>query len=211
MSKHVRVFIGIIALTIISGGAWFLMRSNSDSNLIEKEISIKQAEPLKTQSEIHEDFAGFLFEYPGELKVQEIEMDDDSIYSSLEVVSAEGSKVTLRVADTKLKNLEDWQASFEEKNVVISIKDAFFSDIGAKTVVFGAPKEIKTIAVEEGVIYELTGPADGGYFEKVHDEILNSFEFKAEVFEEVTDEPTGPGLEGEEEDKEIILIEEIVE
>lgn len=209
MSKFKKIVIGLVSLIIIGGGTFFVLKPEADSELEERQISIKQAEISEVESKTHDDFAGFSFNYPGELKIQEVEIDDETVYSSLEIRSLEGGKITLRIADTKIKSLDEWQAAFEEKNVIISIQDAFFSDIEAKTAVYGAPKEIKTVAVEGGIMYELTGLADEGYYEKVHEEILNSFEFESSVFEEEEeiDPVEGEDLKGEE----IILIEEVVE
>lgn len=210
MSKLVKIFIGILSVAVIGGGAFLILRPKTDAGLIEKEISIKQAEIEKKKTKIHEDYAGFSFEYPGELSVQEVEIEDKTIYSSLEIKSIEGEIVTLKIADTTIKTIEDWQVKFEESNVVISIKDAFFSDLEAVTVIYGAPKKIKTVAVENNILYELISLADGGYYEKIHEKILNSFEFDESVYQE--SKPAGMDPVGaEDEDEDIILVEEILE
>ena len=87
-----------------------------------------------------------------------------------------------------------------------NMSDVFFSDLNAKKVVYGAPKQMKTVSIEDGVIYELSSLADDGFMEKVHEQIVNSFEFSSEVFvEEETEEPetTTSG--------EIVLVEESLE
>lgn len=207
MSKAQKIMIALIALGIVGGGAFFILKPGKKDSFDEKQINISQAELDKMESRIYQDYAGFSFEYPGELVVQEIELDNKTVYSSLEINSPDGGKITLRVSDVLTQNLDEWQKSFEEKNVIISIKDAFLSDLEAKTVIYGAPKEIKTVAIDNGVIYEITSLADDGYLERIQEQIVNSFEFKAEVFKE---EPTGiipEGLENEE----IVLVEEVVE
>lgn len=208
MSKAQKIIMALIALSVIGGGAFFILKPGAKDSFDEKQISIQQAEVEKLESRIYQDYAGFSFEYPGELMVQEIELDDQTVYSSLEIKSPDGGKITLRVSDTKTKNLDEWQKSFEDKNVIISIKDAFLSDLEAKTVIFGAPKEMKTVAIENGVKYAITSLADDGYYERIQEEIVNSFEFKAEVFQE---EPSGSDLEEKPVNEEIVLLEEIIE
>jgi hypothetical protein len=208
MSKAQKIIMALIALGIIGGGAFFILKPGIKDNFDEKQISIQQAEVERLESMIYQDTAGFSFEYPGELAVQEIELDDNTVYSSLEIRSPEGGKVSLRITDTKLKDQDEWQTKFEEKNVVISIKDAFLADLEARTVIYGAPKEMRTVAIENGVIYEIFSLADGGYFERIQEEIVNSFEFKAEVFQE-EETPSRLDLEGKNE--EIVLLEEIIE
>ena len=66
---------------------------------------------------------------------------------------------------------------------------------------------MRTIAVENEVSYEITSLADDGYWDKIHQEIINSFEFKAEVFvDEKEAEEKQATSSGE-----IILIEEVLE
>lgn len=210
MSKAQKIMMALVALSVIAGGAFFILKPGVKDNFDEKQISIQQAEVDKLESRVYKDYAGFSFEYPGELVVQEIELDDKAIYSSLEIKSLEGKKITLRVSDTKIKNLDEWQTVFEEKNVIISIKDAFLADLNAKTVIYGAPKEMKTVAIESGAIYEITSLADEGYYERIQEEIVNSFEFKADVFQA---EPESLGINPEDSkpvNEEIILLEEII-
>ncbi len=205
MSKRVKVILFLILLTAISAGAYFLLTQKNNDSFVAQEISIKQADVQK-EDRVYEDYAGFSFEYPAEMKVEAVELDDSNIYSSLEILALDNTKLSLRIADTKLKSLEAWQKEFEDKNVVIEIKDVFFSDLNAKKVVYGAPKQMKTVSIEDGVIYELSSLADDGFMEKVHEQIVNSFEFSSEVFvEEETEEPetTTSG--------EIVLVEESLE
>ncbi len=205
MSKTRKIAIFLIITLIIGGGAFLLLNQKSNNSFVEKEISIKQAEVI-SGSDVYEDYAGFSFEYPAELKVEAIELDDDSVYSSLEILASDGNKLTLRVADTKYKSLKDWQTDFEDKNVIVQIKDVFFSDLDAKTIIYGAPKRLKTVAIENQIIYDLTGLADDGFIEKVHDEIISSFQFKAEVFVEEVEEELEVAT-----NQDIVLLEETIE
>jgi len=113
MSKKTRVLIGLFTMLVIGGGSFYILKpSKTNKNLVEKEISIKQAEVAKLETKEYEDYAGFKFSYPGDLKVFEVEIDNNSVYSSLEIRSSKGGKVLLRVADTSFKTLKDWQKDF---------------------------------------------------------------------------------------------------
>ena len=156
MSKKIKLLIAFVSIITLTGGSIYLLRPKQKTSFVEKEISIKQAELSKVEKEVYDDYAGFSFEYPGELTILEVELDNKKVYSSLEINSDEGQKLRIRIADTKHKDLDEWQAEFEDKNVIINIKEVFLADIEAKQVVFGAPKEMRTIAVENEVSYEIS-------------------------------------------------------
>lgn len=208
MSKYKKLVIGLVAISIIGGGSAFLLKQKSEDVFVEREISIKQAEVEKAETKIYQDTAGFEFEYPGDLTITEIEMDDDQVYSSLEIKDLMGEKINLRISDTNLVDLEAWQSEFEKTNVIIKINEVFWADIDGLQVEFGAPKQLRTVAIDSGVLYSIISPADDGYWDKVHQQIVNGFEFDESVYQETTTEKLE---EDSSSDETIELIEEILE
>jgi len=208
MSKRFKGFILIISVISIGAFAFNSLKPKGNAGFVEKEISIKQATIPGGENKIHEDLAGFSFEYPDNLKVQEVEIDDKAIYSSLELMAFNGEKLTLKIADTKFKDLESWQKNFENSNVAFKVNNIYWVDIAGKQLQHGAPKKLLTIAVEANVLYQIESPVDNdGFWDQAHQLILNSFEFDESV---IIQEESVQGAE-DAENEDIILIEETKE
>ncbi|MEA3355045.1 MAG: hypothetical protein U9Q63_00990, partial [Patescibacteria group bacterium] len=95
---------------------------------------------------------------------------------------------------------------FEERNVINEIKSVMLSDILSIQFISGAPVLLKTVGVENQILYTIESLTDnGGFFDQAHLQILNSFKFEDFVY----------GDEGESInktlDENIILIEELLE
>ena len=208
MSKRFKGFILIISVISIGTFAFKSLKSGNNASFVEKEISIKQATIPSGENKIYEDLAGFSFEHPDSLKVEEVEIDDKAIYSSLELISFNGEKLTLKIADTKFKNLESWQKNFENSNVAFKVDNIYWADIAGKQLQHGAPKKLLTIALEANVLYQIESLADNdGFWDQAHQLILNSFEFDESVI--IQDKSAQETESAENED--IILIEETKE
>lgn len=206
MSKKIKIFIAVLAGLVLVGGSFVLLKPKKDSGLVEKEISIKQAEVPAIDTLTYKDSAGFSFEYPSLLKITEVEVDDDSIFSALELEDFKGDKMMVRVADSVYDNTDDWQEDFENKNVISDLDRVMFSDIPAVKFMFGAPILLKTVGVENKIIYSIENAADnGGFFDQAHTQVLESFRFDDSVYKD------GVEVEEESSNESIVLIEELLE
>lgn len=206
MSKKIKIFIVAIVVLLLGGGSYILLRPKNKSGFVEREISIKQTEVPTIETMVYKDSAGFSFEYPSLLKVNEVEIDDDSIFSSLELVDNNKKKLIVKVVDSIYDNTDEWQEMFEERNVINEIKSVMLSDILSIQFISGAPVLLKTVGVENQILYTIESLTDnGGFFDQAHLQILNSFKFEDFVY----------GDEGESInktlDENIILIEELLE
>ncbi|MBU1085442.1 MAG: hypothetical protein ABIJ43_01875 [Candidatus Beckwithbacteria bacterium] len=203
MSKKIKIFIAVLVVLIINGGAYVLLKSKKENEFIEKEISIKQAEVPTIETMIYKDSAGFSFEYPSLLSVTEVEFDDDSIYSSLELVDSSDKKLIVKVIDSVYDDTDEWQKVFEEKNVISEMKKVMLVDIPSIQFMFGAPILLKTVGVENKILYTIENPADnGGFFDQTHAQILETFKFDESVYGGNVNKTSG---------EDIILIEELLE
>ena len=204
MSKKSKIIFALISTFLISSIAFIILNPKKPSSQPESEVTIEQTAVLDSNTVIHEDWAGFSFEYTEGLTIQEIELDDDRIYSSLEIIGPENQKIILKITDEQYENLEEWQEEFEKNNLVSSVKEIYWADIPGLQLLYGAPKKLLTVAYNDNVFYLLESSADDDFLEKTHNNILNSFEFT--LFETITDE-IKPSPEPEE-TPDIILIEE---
>jgi len=208
MSKFLKIFLLTISAVSISSFVFFSLKPKENSGFDEKEISIQQTTIGGSESKMHEDWAGFSFEYPDSLTVEEVEVDDKTIYSSLELTAFDGKKIMVKVADTRFKTLDDWQKSFDNNNVAMKVKDIYWADILGKQLQYGAPKKLLTTAVDQNIVYQIESIADdGGFWNQTHQLILNSFAFDQSAI--IQDKSTEASESTESGD--IVLIEEIIE
>lgn len=202
MSKKVKLVVIVLIVIVIAAGAWLLLKPKAKDNFVEREISIKQAEVEKSKTLTYEDTSGFSFDYSSDLTVQEVELDNNMVYSSLELSGSEPGKLTIRISDTQYPDLKTWQKDFETKQVINEVRPVNWDDLKAVEFSYGAPKLRKTAAVDNKVIYELEAPADDGYWDKIRESVLLSLKFNPAVFGQTTTET---------DNQEVVLLEEKVE
>ncbi|MFH0942650.1 MAG: hypothetical protein V1810_00570 [Candidatus Beckwithbacteria bacterium] len=206
MSKKFKwLIIGLIVL-ISAGAGWWLLKPKASDSFVEKEISIKQARPGVAEILTWQDLSGFSFEYSADLKIAEIELDEPTVYSSLEMSGSEPGKLTLRISDTKFNNINTWQKDFEKKEVINELRIVSLDDLSAIQFEYQAPKLRKTVGIDNKIIYELEAPADDGYWDNMSEMIRQSFKFDESIYAKPkTAEPVSPGISNSEE---VILLEE---
>lgn len=199
-----------MALVLVGAGLTiYSSLKPGQEEFVQTEVNISE---LATTEEIaiYEDWAGFRFEYPQQLKVEEIELDDKTVYSSLEIAGLKDKKIGLRISDTKYEDIDQWQEEFETGNVIIEIKDIYWVDMPGRQLSYGAPQKLLSVTVDEQVIYILESPADrGGFWDKTHQMILNSFEFTGEA--EPAEQKQEVDSPAEEEADIILLDEQVIE
>ena len=207
MSKKVKLVVIVLIVIVIAAVAWLLLKPKAKDNFVEREISIKQAEVEKPKTLTYEDTSGFSFDYSSDLTVQEVELDDNTVYSSLELSGSEPGKLTIRISDTQFPDLKTWQKDLETKQVINEVRSVNWDDLKAVEFSYGAPKLRKTVAVDNKVIYELEALADNGYWDKMRESILVSLKFDQSAFKPAT---SGESTT-ETDNQEVVLLEEKVE
>ena len=209
MSKKFKwLIVGLIVL-IGAIASWFLLKPKVEDSFVEKEISIKQAGTGAAEMLTWQDLSGFSFEYSADLEIIEIELDDPTVYSSLEVSGSEPGKLTLRISDTKFNNVASWQKELEDTQVINEVRMVMLDDLSAISFSYQAPKLRKIVAIDSKIIYELEAPADDGYWDNMSEMIRESFKFDPSIYNqpETTEENTPAKTNSDE----IILLEEIIE
>lgn len=177
-SKTVKLTIlGIITLGVLGWSGWQLFRTKKQDSFSQKEISIKPAELPNVNNTTYEDWSGFSFSYPDMLTVKEVELDNKAVYSSLEIAGSDGKKLTVRVADTPIAGLIDWQKNFNRQNSVRKIDQTTIADLPALKLSYGAPEMLLTVAINNGVIYQIESLSDFGFWDRTHNDLINSWTF----------------------------------
>jgi len=206
MSKKFKIGLAILITLGIGAMAFWQLKLVNRKAKPEAEINIKEAVLPLTKTLTYEDWAGFKFDYPESLKIEEVEIDDKTVYSSLELTAANGEKLNLRVADTEFKNIAEWQKEFEKKYLVTLVKDVLWEEMAARQLVYGAPKRLMTLTIDNGVLYSLDSLKDEyEFWEKTQNSIVNSF-----MFTQTAENQAKPAVTPEA-NEEIVLVEETIE
>jgi hypothetical protein len=206
MSKTIKLLLLILLLGGIGFGIYWRFKPKAKDLTAEKELNIEELNPEATESAKYEDWAGFSFAYPKALRIEPIELDDETVYSSLEMFGPEEKTLTLRISDTQFKDLDSWQKEFEKNNLVVSAEASSWVDIPALRLTYGAPEKLLTVAVENQVLYQIENLSDSnGFWDSAQQMILDSFKFSK------TAASPSPPQEPQEEDTGIILLEETIE
>ena len=206
MSKKFKIGLAILITLGIGAMAFWQLKLVNHKVKPEAEINIKEAVLPLAKTLTYEDWAGFKFDYPESLKIEEIEIDDKTIYSSLELTATYGEKLNLRVADTEFKNIGEWQKEFEKKYLVTLVKDVLWEEMAARQLVYGAPKRLMTMTINNGVIYSLDSLKDEyEFWEKTQNLIVNSF-----MFTQTAENQAKPAVTPEA-NEDIVLLEETIE
>lgn len=211
MSKNLRIGLAILVTLIIGAITVWELKFKNAKTTEPTEVTIKEATLPMPEITAYQDAAGFKFNYPAGLTIKEIETDDATIYSSLELTAPNNEKLNLRITDTIYNNIAEWLSSFEKTNPVSSSKDVAFETMSAKQLTYSSPLRMKTIAIENNISYSLDSLLDkDSYWEKTQNMILSSFEFTTAKLPAAS--PTTTATEATEPtDTDIVLIEETVQ
>lgn len=195
---------GLLALSVLAAAGWLLFKPQTRDSFSQKEISIKQADIPDVNAALYEDWSGFKFTYPDILTVKEVELDNPRVYSSLEISGADAKRLTVRVADTEIANLTDWQKDFNQQNSIRKIDQTALADLPALRLQYGAPEMLLTVAINSGVIYQIESLADDGFWNRTHEDLVSSWQFTNMAGADAAETPSSQS-------ETITLIEETVE
>lgn len=193
----------IIVIGILGWTGWQLFKPKPKESFTQKEISIKQAEIPQVTTLTYSDWAGFKFEYPSVLAVKEIELDNPSVYSSLELTNSDNKKMTVRIADTVYPDLAAWQKAFAQDNSVRKIDQTTLAEMPGLKLQYGAPEMILTVAINDGILYQVQSTADSGFWTRTHTDLVDSFTL-------TNTQAAEPSARPAQEDGAITLVEETV-
>lgn len=205
MSKKMRIGLALGLVAITGLASWWWLRPREKESMVEREISIQEAQIDRGNLKKYNDPAGFNFDYYDSLSVTPLELDDKSVYASLELAGSDGQKMTLRIFDDSFDNSDDWLDHFEKTYVVLNLENLLWVDLSAKRFFYDAPQKLVTVAAENGVTYLVESSAETNYWMEQHKQLVDSFKFDESVYQQKGQ--TNP----ETSDEDITLIEERLE
>jgi len=201
-SKQIKWIAAVLIFLATTGWAWWQLKPKN-KEIPQQEINIKQAEIPQAETVTYEDWSGFKFDYPDILTIKEVELDNPEVYSSLEISGTDGKRLMIRVSDTQMTDLVEWQKSFNRQNSVRKIDQTTLADLPSLKLQYGAPEMMLTVVIDSGVIYEIKNQADTGFWDRTHNDLVAGWQFTASA---ATNTAGGAGT-----NEAVTLVEETVE
>ncbi|OGG11903.1 hypothetical protein A2Z00_00930 [Candidatus Gottesmanbacteria bacterium RBG_13_45_10] len=179
-----KVIIGVIIAGIVVVGVIgiYVLRSRDTQSQIPTVETITSPTVVPAELETWIDPAGFSFQYPKDLSVNNHEEDQDN-YAHVELTSKEhpGNIIVWAkdpLAGTKVVDAASWVTS-EKSLRGATIFDTTLGGVPAKKILVAQPSKMLIVgSVSDGIVFTVEGTLeDSDYWTKVHDGIVNSFVF----------------------------------
>lgn len=171
MSKN-KLIIAAAVLTIagLALAAVFLFKPQDKTSPLpfagQGSVGKETAEKVEGDK-IYKDEAGFSFKYPKDITVADITPSDSAYYSMVSLKKG-GQEMTIAMKDAGFKDIAEWLGK-DEAAPSGAVLSGAVSLAGIPAKQYSTGKELLTIAVDQGVLYLIRGPKDGGYWDSVHD------------------------------------------
>lgn len=199
MSKKTFLILGvsILVLLIFGGSSFYLYTKLSHQNLANPQVESKPETLL-----LYEDEAGFSFQYPNTLGVVEKDVNDETVYSSLELSgkSHPGEKMTIKITDTALSTVDKWLEKNSQAGNLLTSNAISLAGMKGESFQYANPAKNLTLVIDSGILYYLDSPSDRGFWDKTFNFVSSSFK----LTEEKTTTSVGGGASVIEEEEEII-------
>lgn len=208
-----------IAIALFVGGVFFVL-SGSGKKLIspisEKE-SVKTTPTLPTSTPAEQtltwnDPAGFAFKYSSSIKINN-HPEDNVNYAHLDL-TANGKQggVLILAEDSKYKTLDLWFKTDSRVKGGASL-DLTLGGKTAKKVSVSSGGKVIIGVIDDGLLFTVElNPGAEGYYKKIFDQIVSSFEFTPLPTEKSSSSTSGSGSSGGgENSSDVVEEEEIIE
>lgn len=167
MGKQKKIVIlGVLGVLGVLGGLGILVVKRKQASITPSPLVNPTPVPEEKMA-TYNDEAGFSFEYPEGLKIEDISGVND--YSVLDITSPdEEGKMAIRVVDTKLKEATGGGES----------REVDLGGMAGKQFQLENPRRLVTEAIDKGVLFHFESPLGtaGAYWNKIHNTIVSSFE-----------------------------------
>ncbi|MEK7061538.1 MAG: hypothetical protein AAB954_02655 [Patescibacteria group bacterium] len=175
VNKKVIILIGVCILFLAAGGGYLFVSS--------KNKSVPSSETTDNNSGVEEavsadldysDASGFYFKYPQSLRVDDITPADDSYYSKVALTKS-GVKLTITVKDESAKTADEFLKADEYYKKAVLVGATTLAGISAKQ--FSLDAKLITIALKDGILYQIEGNKDAGFWENTQGIVVSTFGF----------------------------------
>lgn len=154
---------------------WFGSRSPSTPLTSPEASPPETAEPTLAPDKTYQDDAGLSFQYPGDVTVTDDTPDDGRHYTLLTVKRA-SEQMKIIVRDTEFTTVDSWLAKDRDapKNPTL-VGPITLGDIDGRQVTASGKRY--SIAIKDGILYEITSINDDGLWDATHQRILETLAF----------------------------------
>lgn len=202
-NKAIIISVAIVAVTIIA--AFYILNSGKttspvSSNTNQALVALEK-QPSKNLKEYSDD-AGFSFQYPDDVQISKIKIEDSITYSSLELTSIQAKgKILIKIEDTQLESIDDWFAKETLRGNITKIKIGEISGSQLQT-----DSKILAVTINQSILFAIeVDTQNKEYWKSVYRTILSSFSFVSQEESVQAQEPL------DDSSGDAILEEEIIE
>lgn len=173
----------VVAICLVGGlVAFFILNpKGSTKQALSEPETQKEVVPSKTYID-YADPAGFSFSYPDNISLtnRAAENDDSSAdpeaYADLQLFSKDKSgSINLRIADTKLKTIEDWK----KQNQIPADITPTEKKLGSLTAQeFKTKDRVMLASIDQGILFTVDMPIiEEGFWNEVYEKVISRFSF----------------------------------
>lgn len=205
MDKNKAIIVSVVIVVVTIIAAFYILNSKKTispvSSNTNQTLVASERQPSKTLKEYSDD-AGFTFQYPNDVQIGKIEIENSITYSNLEFTSNQiKGKILIKIADTKLESVDDW---FTKQAVKGNIKEIKIGGISGGELQMD--NKILAAAINQSILFTIEVETQNQkYWQSVYETILTSFNFVSEKENTLTEAQSLDNL------GDAVLEEEIVE
>lgn len=173
MSKKAIVLISAFVLLLAAGGGYLIvsLKNKSSSPSVSESLTAKE---IASADLDYSDASGFSFKYPKSLRLDDITPSDDSYYSKVSLTKS-GGKLTVTVKDESAKTADEFLKSDDYYKDAVLSGATTLAEIPAKE--YSLDGKLITIALKDGILYQVEGNKDGGFWEDTQGIVVSTFSF----------------------------------
>lgn len=182
MSKKVVILVVFLVLVLFLGGSFVFIKNNRLGSLANPTSEAGLPVTEKAGNLIYEDEAGFSFQYPNTLGVVETDVNDPSVYSSLELSSKKfpGEKIIVKIMDTSVSTVDQWLKKNPQTGVVGNSSPITLAGINGQQLNFNNPAKNVILVIDSGILYELEAPSGNSFWDESFKTITSTFAFTSD-------------------------------
>ena len=203
MNKNKAIILCVVIVVVTIIAAFYILNSGKTTSPaysnINENLVVSEKKPSKNLKGYSDD-AGFSFQYPDDVLVKKIDINDSITYSNVELTSIQAKgKMLIKVVDTQLKSIDDL---FVKEGLRGEIKEIKIGEISGKEA--NMNNKIIAAALDQSVLFTIEVDSQNQkYWVDVYQTVLSSFNF--------VPQQASPSVPFDSSSDDVVLEEEIVE
>lgn len=195
--KKIKIIVLIFLGVVIGGGGlyfWKFRSTNKVATTESQEVVGEEGDGIG-QTVPYSDTSGFSFLYPENVEVSDETPDDPAYYTLLKLSKGDES-LTISVMDVDQKTVASFLASSDKYKKAELYGAVSLGSMKAEQ--YSLEDKLITLTIDQGVLYLVEGPKDGGFWEETQTVVDESFAFGDTAKQSSSSGSSGVVYEGEE-------------